>query len=331
MTATAPTTRTAQSTFRAPWWLRNGHAQTLFATLCRRVPMPPLQLERWPLRDGDFVRVHTSEAPTDGPSALLIHGLEGSIQSPYQRGLAARLLDEGFWVAALELRSCGGEMNRLPRAYHSGATEDLEDVVEQLLLRRPDRPLCVVGVSLGGNLLTKWLGERGEDAPAQFAAGAAVSAPFELARSAHNIDEVGLGLYRRHFLRRLIDKAVAKEQQHPGLLDIDTVRRCRGLVEFDHHVTARLHGFRDADDYYTRSSCGQFLPAIQRPLLLLSSADDPFNPAATLPREAVAASPFLTAEFTRHGGHVGFIHGTPWRPRCYIEDRVARWFRDQLG
>lgn len=308
-------------------WLLGGHAQTVLSWFIRRAPDAGLRLERWTTPDDDFLRVHLREGAPDKPAAVLLHGLEGCAQSSYLVVLANMLLARGWSIAAMEHRSCGGEMNRAKRMYHSGETSDLAFVVRALAERWPSKPIYIAGYSLGGNVTAKWLGETGEATPEVVRAAAVVSAPFNLLVSGPNMDSGARRLYVKHFLRTLIPKALAKERQYPGCLDPERVRRSRTFWEFDTYATAALHGFRDADDYYAKVSCGQFLPNIRRPTLLLSAADDPFNPASTLPRETAKASPYLHAQFPDQGGHVGFVaRGTRDDARWWAEEQIVRFF-----
>ena len=182
------------------------------------------------------------------------------------------------------------------------------------------------GVSLGGNVLAKWLGECGENTPREVVAAAVVSAPFDLTISGPAIDRALGGLYVKRFLRTLIPKALEKEAQHPGCIDAEKARCSTTFEEFDTHVTAALHGFEDAHDYWRKCGCGQFLSAVRRPLLLLSSRDDPFNPAKGLPTHVLEDNRLLVALFTERGGHVGFVHGRPLRTGHWAEEQIVRFF-----
>lgn len=319
----------AAPAFRPPPWLRGSHAQTIWSPLFRPRPRLPFELERLATPDDDFVRLHHLAAPGtaagDGGRLVILHGLEGSARSNYVAGLAAEAIARGMAVTAMEFRSCGGELNRARRLYHLGETEDLAYVVAELAGREPGRPLLLAGVSLGANVIVKWLGERGDAVPREVAAAAAISAPFDLTVSGPVLDRVLGGLYTRRFLRTLIPKALAKERQFPGSIDLDLVARARTFVEFDTHATARFHGFRDAWDYWERSSSGPFLERVRRPLLLISSADDPFNPGETLPRGISQRNPWIVESFTEHGGHVGFVGGAPWRTRHWAEERAVEF------
>lgn len=292
-----------------PWWLQGGHRQTLIGPILGRRHHWNGQLERWRTPDDDFLRVHLSLTAEASPLVILLHGLEGSVRSPYLQGVASACEHRGWSVAAVEHRSCGGEMNRARRLYHLGETSDVDFVVREVQRRWPQRALLIAGFSAGANMLAKWLGEQGDRAPEAIRAAAVVSAPFEIACSARRIDHLLGGIYVAHFLRTLVPKALAKERQFPGCLEIARVRASRSFAAFDECATAVLHGFRGAEEYWTESSCGAFLPCIRRPTLLLSARDDPFHDEGALPIQAVSASPWLHAVFPATGGHVGFHRG----------------------
>ena len=251
---------------------------------------------------------------------VVLHGLEGSARSHYARGLLREAAERGWRAVVIHFRCCGGEVNRLPRLYHSGDTADLAFVVGRLREREPDVPIGVVGVSLGGNVALKWLGERGEHAPVTGAV--AISTPFDLAACAAVLDR-GLErvLYTANFLRTMKAKVRAKAAQLEGLVDFAVAMRARTFAEYDRHVTAPVHGFADERDYWTRSSSGPYLARIRRPCLLINARNDPFVPVAALPSAAVAASPWLEAEFPEEGGHAGFLDG-PFGWRSWAERRA---------
>ncbi|HEU4382863.1 MAG TPA: alpha/beta fold hydrolase [Anaeromyxobacteraceae bacterium] len=317
-------------------WLPGPNLQTVFARLARPFPRPPARRERWELPDGDFLDVDRFAGASPGAPLLLVcHGLEGSSRAPYVRGLVAQALRRGFSAAALNFRGCSGEMNRLPRFYHSGETEDLAYAVGRLAGARPGRPLCLCGFSLGGNVVAKYLAERGEAAPSEVVAAAVISVPFDLAASARAVDGPGFwaAVYRERFLRTLRRKALAKARAFEGLLDPARVRAARSFAGFDEVVTAPLHGFGSAAEYWARCSSGQLLDRVRRPLLCLAAADDPIVPEASLPRRAARANPRVTLEVAPGGGHAGFVAGPPWRPRYWAEERAAGFLADavQLG
>jgi hypothetical protein len=282
--------------------------------------------ERLATPDGDFIDLDWVDRPTasHAPVVVALHGLEGSSRAKYVLGLLSAAAAFGWDGVAVNFRSCSGELNRLPRFYHSGETEDVDWVVSTLIARSPRRPLTLVGYSLGGNVLLKWLGERGEKVPDQVRAAVAVSVPYDLGVAANRVDH-GFGrVYGQVFLRTLKAKALAKAVRFPGLVAPGLVRRLSSFAEFDEHVTAPIHGFTGARDYWTRASCVPWLHAICRPTLLISACDDPFLPSTYLPRDTVAQSSFLEAEFTPRGGHVGFIEGGwPGAERYWADRRVT--------
>jgi predicted alpha/beta-fold hydrolase len=297
-------------------------------------PHVPTRAERWTTEDDDFLDLHRLDAPAGAPRLLILHGLEGTIRSHYAAGLLKEAQRRGWAADLLIFRSCGDEPNRALRFYHSGETSDLDSVVRRLISEDPARSILLVGVSLGGNVLLKWLGEQESNVPAQLRAAAAISVPFDLGRGSRYLDRGFSRFYQAHFLRSLRKKAMGKSEHFPQALRPDVVQGVRTLYEFDDLVTAPVHGFRDADDYYTRSSSLHFLAGIRTPTLLLSARDDPFLPAAVLDevRDTARANPALHLEFVERGGHVGFISGTlPWRPFYYAEWRAAEFLDHALG
>jgi len=284
--------------------------------------------ERVTTRDGDFVDLDWAdgEGGPGAPLLLVLHGLEGSSGSHYAQSLMALALARRWRAVALNFRSCSGELNRLPQFYHSGHTDDLEDVVTLLLQREPATRLVAVGVSLGGNILVKWLGERGADAPAQLVGAVAISVPFELAPCAEVLDRgFRRHVYSANFLRSMRRKVRLKALRDAGFaarVDLPLALRARTFAEYDHAVTARLHGFADARDYWARASSGPYLGRIRRPTLLVSALDDPIVPPEALPDPARLPG-WVRAEFLPRGGHAGFIEGgRPWRVHSWAERRA---------
>lgn len=317
--------------FEPAWWLRNPHAQTICSKFARRAPPPPTRRERWELDDGDFLELERLAAPADRPRVLLLHGLEGSPRSHYVRGFFSAAAQRGWAADLLIFRCCGDEPNRLLRSYHSGETGDLDHVIRRLIAAEPGRTLALAGVSLGGNVLLKWLGEHGEAMPREITRAVAISTPFDLARGSRHLERGFSRVYARHFLRTLKAKAREKHERFPVAVAWDRVAAARTIWEFDDAMTAPVHGFRDAPDYYARSSSIRFLSRIRTPTLLLSAADDPFLPREVLDdvRAIAAANAELRIEFTAHGGHVGFVGGSlPWRPAYYAEERAMRFLAD---
>ncbi|MBI2424733.1 MAG: alpha/beta fold hydrolase [Candidatus Hydrogenedentes bacterium] len=312
--------------FQPAWWLRGQHFQTIWNMFRDKSPLP-FDSERLTTPDGDFLYIRTLEGAQDAPQVLLLHGLEGSVKSSYILGFHRAFRDIGWTATTMEFRSCSGEINKTQRIYHMGETTDIDFVVRTLIQRNPDRPIYLLGFSLGANVVAKWLGEQGDAVPKQVRGAAVVSAPFNPVISAPDFHKVLGGLYLNNFLETLIPKALEKEKQFPGVFDVEAVKNCKDFYAFDTLVTAKLHGFKDAGDYYEKVGCHQFIPAIRVPTLLLTAADDPFNPAETIPWEKADASPWLHPQFSTHGGHVGFVSGAaPWRTRFWSEDQVLRFF-----
>ena len=298
--------------YRAPRWLPGGHAQTIWTALFTQPApgaLPAYRRQRWDTPDGDFVDVDfVDAADPDAPLLVLFHGLEGSSRSPYALAFAHRAAALGWAYAVPHFRGCSGEINRAPRAYHSGDFEEIGWVLARLRAQRRT-PLLAVGVSLGGNALLRWAEEAGESAAATARAVAAVCAPLDLAAGGHAIGRgFNRQVYTRMFLRTMKPKALLKWQQHPGLFDRERLHAVRTLYEFDNLFTAPLHGFKDTDDYWSRASAKPHLHRIRIPTLVLNARNDPFVPARSLPGPQ-EVGPCVTLWQPAHGGHVGFARG----------------------
>jgi predicted alpha/beta-fold hydrolase len=320
-------------TYRPAWFVPGRHLRTLWGKFVRRRPCVPTTVERWPTPDDDFLAIHRVQGAPGQPMLVLLHGLEGSPDSHYARGLLARAHALRWSAAAIVFRTCGGEMNQARRFYHSGETSDLDFVVRRLTSNAPDTPLVLAGFSLGGNVLIKWLGERGSEIPPTVRAAATVSVPYDLARGSRYINEGFSRIYEQHFLRSLVRKTALKRKRFPDIAPSANLATLRTMWAFDDAVTAPIHGFRDARDYYERSSSLRWLSNIRVPTLLLSAKDDPFLPAEVLDevRDVARENPALHCEFVDHGGHVGFIGGSvPWRPQYWAEWRVVDFLSTQL-
>lgn len=314
-------------------WLPGAHAMTVFAGVARIPPRLAASPARWELADGDFLDVDRFDAGPAAPVLVVCHGLEGSSRAPYVRGLVALARARGLSALALNFRGCSGEQNRLPRFYHSGETGDLAEVVRRLVLERPGRPIVLAGFSLGGNVTVKYLGERGDALPAEVKAGVAISVPFDLRRSARAIDGPGFWswVYRERFLRRLRGKALAKARRHPDHFDVPAIRAARTFAAYDAVVTARLHGFPSAEDYWETQSSRRFLAGVRRPLLAVSSLDDPIVPGDSLPLEEARANPAVSLLVTPAGGHVGFVSGSIFGPTFWAEARAMEFLARAVG
>ena len=296
-----------------------GHLQTVAASLLPPARVP-LARSRWETPDGDFVDVDFAGDATLPRLMVLFHGLEGGSDSHYARLFARELPSAGWRVAIPHWRGCSGEPNRRPRAYHSGDSAE----VDWMLRRFRDgagKAVDAIGISLGGNALLKWLGERSDAATEIVRRAAAISAPLDLAAAGRALDR-GLNrlLYTRMFLSTLRPKSLAQLERFPALFDAARVARSRTFREFDDAYTAPLHGFRDVDHYWNSSSSGPWLEHVRVPTLVVNARNDPFLPEPELLAAARRTAPCVTLEFPRGGGHVGFRS-------AWLAQRVTGFFR----
>lgn len=312
----------------APWWLPGAHLQTIWP-LARKGAAFRYYRERRDTPDGDFIDLDWTSAPPaaagNTPLVVLFHGLEGSSQSHYARALMRAVSAAGWLGVVPHFRGCSGEPNRLARAYHSGDSDEIDWILHDLHQRFAHRPLFAAGVSLGGNALLKWLGERGLAAAERLDGAAAICPPLDLALSGHALAKGFNRLYTRHFLATLKHKALSKAARHPGLCDPQRVSAARSLYEFDDAFTGPVHGFDGASDYWQRASSKPWLRHIRVPTLLLCAANDPFVPGAALPT-AGDLPDSVRFECTAGGGHVGFLTA-PWPGRLdWLPQRLLAHF-----
>jgi predicted alpha/beta-fold hydrolase len=301
-------------------------------------PEAPVDAHRevWQTPDGDdvvVIRAHPDRLTS--PRFVLFHGLEGTERSHYVPSLFRSVARRGWAADMLLWRSCGGSNNRAARFYHSGETDDASWFLHALAARYPTAPLVACGVSLGGNVLTKLVGDQRLSLPPTLKAAAAVSVPFDLERGSRHISRGVSSMYEKWFLRTLREKALEKASRYPELFPPPTViARISTLWEFDDLITGPLHGFDGASDYYTRSSAKHFVASARLPLLLLSAVDDPFLPHDVLDevRDRARPNPLVQTEFVPHGGHVGFVTGaSPMRSRSYLAERVPEFLAQFIG
>ena len=307
--------------YRAPRWLPGGHLQTIYPALCIARPQVAYRRERWNAPDGDFVDVDLVDGQPGQPLVVLFHGLEGSSDSHYARALMHAVAARGWSGAVPHFRGCSGEANLGPRFYHSGDAEEIDWLLRRLQARATGK-LYAAGVSLGGNALLCWLGQSQRQAGFVDAA-AAVSAPLDLAQGGRALSTGANRLYTRMFLDTLKPKCLAKLEQFPGLFARDAMLAARDLHAFDNVVTAPLHGYRDADDYWHRASARHVLPDIAVPTLVMNALNDPFLPGQYLPR---LASPMVELDYPRHGGHVGFASGAMPGRLDWLPQRLLGFF-----
>jgi predicted alpha/beta-fold hydrolase len=325
--------------YQAPLWLPGGHLQTIWsARFARRASEPRLEFrrERWNTPDGDFVDVDWLDAKPQSPPStqqtllVMFHGLEGSTRSHYSQAFADYCRVQGLAIALPHFRGCSGELNRAPRAYHSGDFEEIGWMLSRFRALHTG-PIVAVGISLGGNALMRWAGEMGETAAQVVSAVASVCSPLDLTASGHAIGRgFGRQVYTRMFLHSMKPKAMQKLAQHPGLFNAGAMRAARDLYDFDNVFTAPLHGFKNTEDYWLRASAKPHLASIRIPALALNARNDPFVPASSLPK-ANEVGPHVTLWQPGHGGHVGFAQGR-WPGHVHaMPDAVGEWLQQQAS
>jgi len=329
----------ANQAFQPAWWLTNQHLQTIFSTFFRRRPglLCCHQRERLYTDDNDFIDIDWCNKASKKPLVILLHGLAGSAQSSYIVGLQNIISISGCRSVALNFRGCSGEANNLARAYHSGDTGDINFLYQTLRQREPETPIAVIGYSLGGNVLLKWLGEQKSNI--SLALAVAVSVPMQLDICATKLDQGLSKFYRNHLITHLI-KSVQKKQQHLESIQLDqeakkiialgSLKGIKSFWEYDHQVIAPLHNFKDVHDYYNKSSSRQFLKNIQIPTKIIQAEDDPFMTPEILPEQSELSS-YVELVLSAHGGHVGFINGNnPVNPNYWLEQKILN-FLNQNG
>lgn len=310
--------------YRAPSWLPGGHAQTLWPLLIKPRPLP-LRRERWTTPDGDFIDVDHLDGPAGAPLLVLFHGLEGSARSHYAISTAHACRQAGWRLALPHFRGCSGELNQRPRAYHSGDSAEIDWILRRLQAANGGRPVHAAGVSLGGNALLKWAGEQGSAAAAVVTGVAALCAPLDLAACGHHLARGFNRLYTQHFLSTLKRGAAARLERFPGLFDARRMAAASNLHQFDDAVTAPVHGFAGADDYWRRASAKPWLAAIRIPALAINPKNDPFLPDRHLPTPA-EVGPRVRLEQPTSGGHVGFVSGSFPGNLDWLPQRLLHFF-----
>jgi predicted alpha/beta-fold hydrolase len=320
----------AESNYQPPFYLFNGHLQTIVPSLWRTVPDVTYQRERLELPDGDFLNLDWSHLPDMRPTNGLVvvsHGLEGDASRPYVRGMVRALNRAGLDALAWNYRSCGGEINRLLRSYHLGDTEDLDLVLRHALATGRYQRAYLVGFSAGGNVTLKYLGEDAGRVPTEVKRAAVFSVPTDLQASSVHIGRLQNQVYMRRFLKSLRLKVRAKAELLPGQVDLEGIEELRDFLQFDSRYTAPMHGFDSAEAYYQYASSGRYLSGIRVPTLLVNAQNDPFLPASCFPWEMAADSPFVFLETPPDGGHVGFAESSG---EYYSERRAVEFLTAEV-
>jgi predicted alpha/beta-fold hydrolase len=323
---------TAGSTYRAPWWLPGGHLQTIYARELGKHYSVSYRRRRWETPDADFIDVDwLDHRESHNKTVVLFHGLEGCSQRHYVVSMMAMVRQRGWRGVVPHFRGCSGEPNRLQRSYHSGDSREIDWILRRVREENSQSEIYAVGVSLGGNMLLKWLGEEGRNALQLVRRAVAVSVPVDLAAAAAQLD-AGLKrlIYTRHFMDSMRPKLLAKVAAHELAIDSDAIRACSTFRQFDELYTAPFHGFENADDYWRRSSSKPWLKQIEVPTLLINARNDPFLPASALPTRA-EVSGAVTLEFPETGGHVGFVSGNFPGKLDWLPLRVLEFFGEPYG
>lgn len=315
--------KTSHTSFKPAWWLPNGHLQTLWAKFTRATVDLIGEEERLELPDGDFLDLNW--IGDKGPIILVLHGLAGDIHSPYAQGLLNAINQQQWRGLFVHFRGASATPNRLARFYHSGATEDLDYVINEVHNREGDTPVAIVAYSLGASILLRWLAQNKTNV---IKAAAAISVPFELQKTAEHMNRGFAQLYQWYLLDKLREMIRAKATL--GLIDLagEEIDRLSNFLEFDNRVTAPLHGFKDALDYYQRCSSRAILKDITTPTLIIQAKDDPFMPQDVLP-DVTELSSQIEFELHEYGGHVGFVAGDyPWQPVYWLEQRIISYLQN---
>jgi len=313
------------SSYNPPFLFKNGHFSTIYAGIWRKIMDFKQKRERIDLPDGDFLDLDWSFSSTPTHKvAILLHGLEGNAQRAYIIGSAQELNRNGYDVCAINLRTCSGEPNRLYRSYHSGATEDLDAVIQYILTAKKYGQIFIKGFSLGGNLTLKYLGED-RDIPKEVKAGMAVSVPCSLYSSCKELLKSKNIPYAIRFKKNLVGKLKQKQKLFPEKISDAEIKNVITLKDFDDIYTSRAHGFKDALDYYEQCSSLQFLPKIKTPALILNARNDSFLGPECFPEKEAENNPQLFLEVSKYGGHVGY-YGS--KNITYNEKRVINFFNE---
>ncbi len=317
-----------ESAFKPAWWLANPHAQTMYATLLRKISLPYMRFERLELSDGDFIDLAWIDGglSVEAPLVILLHGLGGNYRSQYIQAQIVRYKRMGWRAVVVHLRGASDEPNRMLRAYHLGDTADFNFFLHRLHEREPHTRKMGVGFSLGGSVLLKWLGEHSTQQI--LSAAVAVSVPFQPGLGADRLNQGFSRIYQNYLLKRLHQHFLRKMQDKPDAQFLQTLQTCRCFWTFDDRITAPLNGFENVHEYYRVASAKAYLCKIATPTLIIHALDDPFMTPEAVPNPEELA-PSVTLELSQQGGHVGFVGSTKWgRPKYWLDDRITEFFNE---
>ncbi|MTI40773.1 YheT family hydrolase [Fulvivirga lutimaris] len=316
-----------ESHYKSPFWLRNGHLATIIPSTFRQVEDVAYERERIITEDNDFLDIDWLKNDSD-KLVVISHGLEGSSERPYVKGMAKYFAQHGWEVVAWNCRSCSGEINKTSRFYHHGATDDLDTVIKHALKAKDYKTVALVGFSMGGSLTTKYISERGSTIADNIMGGVAFSMPVSLKSSVDALSTSSIKFYQKRFLKKLEIKVKTKAEKYPELVQYNGFEHIKSFIDFDNEYTAPLHGFKDAFDFYEKASAGKYMHETQRPILFCNALNDPFLGEACYPFQECRNSEFLYLETPDHGGHVGFT--LPNSEVNYMEVRALEFLEDLL-
>jgi uncharacterized protein len=294
----------ANSSYHAPWYLFNGHFETIIPSITREINGVNYTRERLELSDGDFIDLDWLRNKNT-QLVIVAHGLEGSSDRHYSKGMSKYFFQRGWDALAWNCRSCSGEMNRLPRFYHHGATEDLAELIQYVAGKEHYEHIVLVGFSMGGSMTLKYLGEQLELAK-EIKSSVVFSVPCHLGSSAKELDLPSKKFYLNRFLKKLGKKIKLKSELFPNTISYQGYDSIKTFEEFDNRYTAPLHGFKNADDFYERASSLHYISAISIPTLIVNALNDPFLPALCFPIEIAKNHNYVFLETPVRGGHTGF-------------------------
>ncbi|MBZ9729922.1 alpha/beta fold hydrolase [Salegentibacter sp. JZCK2] len=315
-----------KSEYTASGIFKNAHVSSIYAATLRKVDFSFTAKNRIELSDGDFLDLERSfYSSKNNKIVILLHGLAGNANRPYMLGMAKHFQKNGWDVASMNFRSCSGEMNRLYRSYHAGATKDLEAIINHLQQENRYKEIALVGFSLGGNLMLKYLGEQNQ-IPSEIKSAVAVSTPCDLGASLEELDKTHNFLYSKRFIKNLKKELQLRQTHFPSEISKEEIKQCNSLLAIDELYTSRAHGFKDASDYYKKCSCIGFLPEIKTPTLLLNAQNDTFLSPNSYPIAVAKHSEFLHLEIPKHGGHVGFFQS---KKPYYHEQRALEFITER--
>jgi len=313
------------SSYHPPFYFRNGHISTIYSGRIKKTAIPGYKREKLELPDGDFLLIDSIELNQAKKALILCHGLEGDSRRSYNNTCANYFLEKGFSVFAWNNRSCGGEMNRLPRFYHHGTVEDLDSIVQHVLDKGFEE-IYLVGFSLGAAQILNYFGQFEVDK--RIKAGVAVSAPIQLKSSAEKLKRGFNRIYLNVFTKKLKKKFIEKARQHPDLIDLKRIPEIKTFDEVDEYFTAPLHGFRNKDEYYEKAAPAYSIEKIKTPVLVINALDDPFLSEGCYPVEFSKNHKFVYLEIPKYGGHCAFpLSGSRY---SWVDFRSYEFFNSEI-